>query len=366
MGTLSRWLAPAAVLGALSLGPAHGFEIQTTLSDPCHERITLAAYGVLGPPFGEAGHAAPLRALVLRAEGLTLPGDRATVAFVADLAARFNFADRSPAARWVIASIIAGAREPDTRGFAILAFNEARITHIDDDLQALHSLRRSTDDGAPGTRQAIDAARAVLLDATQAAHDAWWHAPIRPTRWAFPFYGEQTVQAFGPGFHLGMLGHTAQDSYTHTIRDADLNIVSVLNFAEAGIGPTVERRDGLPHSARMDHCDVGGNAFDRLRVHAARDATIDLVAQAVATFTSQVPPTADDVSPALDHIYRYRQGCTADNDYCGSAWLPEVHKEPTEPIELWFCAATDGGPPAWLWGLLLLGGLSRRRAQARG
>lgn len=359
-----------ALAALLVTSPALAWEILTPASDPCHERLMLGAFDAIDAPWSSPGDPsleALLADLVERAEAQGVPGDRVTVAFVDDVAERYHFDEADGALRWVLASLVAGVRQPDTRGFAVIKLNETREIHVDDDNQADHSLRRSDHDGPAGILAAVRDARDGLVDRLHSAHALWTgaEAPIDDARWSFPYYGELEVEVFGPAYRLAQMGHTVQDAFTHTLRDEHLRIVTVLNFVDAIQGHLKESRDGIAHSGRLDHCDVSSDDFDRARFAAARRATIDVMLAAhVALGETEAPEGALDA--VLDRVYSVRPGCTVKNDYCGTPWLEPAREEPTVPIRAWFCdaAAAQAGPGSLT--VLALLGLWRRRARRGG
>lgn len=359
-----RALRTAGLLAGLLCAPsAQAFQILTAASSPCHERLTVGGFGLQAEPFGTAVGLRVFDALLARAETVGLPNDKATRGFIEDVRDTYGVAVDTPRERWLVASIIAGAREPDTRGFAVVSFNELRTTHIKDELQAPHSLRRVTHDGVEGNERAITAARGHLTVRLKEAHDSFWSEdPRLKTRWTFAFYGEVEVRVFEPAFRLGQMAHTLQDAFTHTLRNPDLEIVTVLNFVDASLGRLDEAVDGLNHSDRLDECDVS-NAFDRERIEAARDATASMLVAVSDVLANQTLDTAP-VDAVLDVAYAYAPGCTLANDYCGTDWLEPARSKLTGPVDLSVCATSPGrAPVGFAWLSLLLAGvaLTRRR-----
>ena len=329
------------LLPLLLVAPAHAFTILTPASEPCHEDIALSAF--------QSDALAPVvDALAAR---ISAPTDRATRAFVDDVAKLYAIEERDPRRRFVLASIVIGVRAPDTRGFAVIKLNETRTVHIDDDNQADHSLRRSGHDGGEGNAAAITDAREGLMEKVRAARAS---EEVASARWSFPFYGEVDVDVDAKAFYWAQMTHTIQDAYTHMLRDGDLRVVTVCNFVDAVTGKLKEGRDGLPHSDTLDTCDED-DPLDAPRVRAARQASIDVVLAAFAD---------DDTAlgAVLDRVYDLRDGCTVDNDYCDSPYLERAREGLSEPVRLWFCSARPGATPAAGWWWLLL--LARRRTRA--
>lgn len=353
-------------ISAMGVSPAAAWEIDTGRSDPCHERITLGAFGIGEAPFVRPDGdrlSATFDLLVERAAEVGVPGDRTTDDFIASAAGTFGFTHFDRTERWVMASLIAGARHPDTQGKSLLQLRSTRATHIDAERQALHSLRRPSHDGPAGDAQAVADARRAITETLRRAHRQWHADAITEAEWVFPFRGRTDVRVFAAAFEFGRAAHTIQDAYTHMLRDADGAVVTVLNYAEAVWEGHERSRDGLRHSGRLDRCEAG-DAFDAARIRAAGDATMALQRAANATLGEA---TFDDgaLTSALDRVYTLREGCTVANDYCDTAWLEPALQSQTEPIRLWFCAASDGAPPGWAWLALVLFGCMRWRRERR-
>jgi len=344
---------------------AHGFQILTPVSEPCHENMALGAFDLKPAPFGDDTDT-PLAdtwaLLVKKAKEMGVPKDRITRAAIKHVSELYNIADLDLVTRYVMTSLIIGVRDPDTRGFSVLRVNVARATHIDDSFQAPHSLRRTTDDGLEGNETAIENVKVYLQSIVKNAHQQWWNLDdnaVLSAVWTFPFYGEGDVQVFGPAFRIGLFSHAIQDSFTHALRDEDGQIASVLNFVEAATRNASEARDGLPHSDRLDECDTN-NTADRRRIIRARLATVRAIAayaQTVAMETYEPQIFRD----ALDEIYTYRPGCTVDNDYCDNPNLALAKKKLTGPINIG-CQTPSGGstPGVVSFFLVLLAGLLGR------
>lgn len=335
-----RWLF---ALLTLSLPVrAAAFEIGTVASDPCHERILLAALGVATSPW-EVSERAEVDDLVLmleqRALSLGAPTDTATRSFVDSVAELYGFGHVEGVRRWILASFVLGVREPDTRGFAIVRLNETRETHLADSDQGRHSLRRSSADGEEGNAAAIAETLARIQDRMGKAREAWLGSEaIVTARWTFSFYGDVSVNVLGSAFHMGEMVHTVQDGYTHMLRDEALRVVTVLNFREAVSRNLDEDRDGIAHSERLDRCDIGHDSFDALRVNAARDATADVLIAAYQSLEADVDNSP--LTTVLDRVYELRPGCRRDNDYCGTSWLSGARESPSESIRIAVCSVS--------------------------
>jgi hypothetical protein len=366
-----RGLLTAAIALSVCLmwhGTAAAFEILTPVSDPCHERLVLAAFDAIPEPWSsdeDRSLDTVLGEMVAAARAAGVPDDRVTRGFVNEIAQIFGHTrTEDPAEAWVVASLVSGVRGPDTLGFAVLQLNEVREIHINDGGQARHSLRRSDHDHAGGVAAAVADARSYVkgrAEELRSLHQSG--EPVTTERWTFAFYDEHDVHVYGPAHRLGELAHTVQDAYTHTIRDDDLQVIEVLNFVEAIAGGHQEQRDGRRHSDRLDRCDVQGDVFDGLRFEAARAATIEAVA---AAWAMAVSPSGDssELDAALDEVYRLRDGCSSQNEYCGSSWAEAAAEEATTSVSLGLCHPSGGSPVAlWPWILAML--WLRRRSSTR-
>jgi hypothetical protein len=340
-------------------GRADAFYIQSLKTDPCHEWMMLGVLGEMREPFSSPG--APSTAELFgrfaqRADRSGVPEDEATRAFIDALAQRFDFEDRSLAERFILASFVAGVRQPDTHGWGIVKFNEIRTVHLLESNQRAHSLRTSSQDNEDGELAAIIDARATVEQRVESALKLW-RAPDAQmiARWTFPHYGESDVAVFGPAFQLGRAIHVLQDAFAHTLRDEELRIEAVANFTESIQQEYYEPRDGPAHSNRLDKCDVYDNDFDAMRIAAARDAGAGLLAVITPEFAIEdigadmgAPAimVAGLIDPVLDEAFEFRSGCTYDNDYCDSAWTPIAESDITQPYTLVFCSSTESGPTA--------------------
>jgi len=348
-----RWIPYLAIL--LWGTGAYGFQILTPVSEPCHENITLGAFDLKPAPFGvddDLSLAETWAFLVAKAEASGIPRDDLTRGAIRQVSSLYGIGDLDLATKYVMTSLIIGARDPDTRGFSVLRVNVARATHIDNKFQAPHSLRRTTDDHMEGNVSAIENIKGYLQEIVQTAHTQWWSGDTMTVSavWTFPFYGEGDVKVFGPAFRIGLFAHAIQDSFTHTLRDEEGRIATVLNFVEAATRHATESRDGLPHSDRMDECDTGNQA-DLGRIARAREATVLAISSyaqtmALETYEPMIFRTA------LDEIYAHRPGCSVDNDYCDNPDLALAKTALTGPIDIG-CQASQNSRAQPPFGLLL-------------
>lgn len=345
---VARYILAACALVGVGLLPAsaRSFYILSPKSEACHERLTLGALGAESEPFGAANPASArlLELFESRARQVGVPGDEATRAFIAEVSERYGFADHPLAQRFVLASFVAGVRQPDTDGLSVIKFNETRSLHLQDEHQPTHALRQTDQDYRSGDLEAATRARELVGEHLDSALGAWKSAAnlLTDARWSFSFYGEVDVTLFAAAFELGRAAHVIQDSYAHTLRDRQMRIVAVSNFVDAVEERYHEPRDGPGHSDRLDECEVDESAFDEMRVVAARDATDGLFAAATPAFELPGDQRLDKLtSPVLDEVFALRDGCSYANDYCDNDWLPLAESDLTEPYNLSLCTSSD-------------------------
>jgi MYXO-CTERM domain-containing protein len=315
----------ALLVLSLALGSAevaHAFTVKTAMFAGCHEKLTGRAFQdflvnvpTVGLPLPHSETWQKVARFVLDQTGLP-----------------WDTLDEEQ--RFMLASLVIGARVPDTDGHSTLNLTQLRQLHADPDPagQYRHGLRAKDDDYQDGNRTAIEGTRAAILDNIQNSVAYFWLPPekqIIKGRFFIDFYDEFELDVWAPMYYLGIAAHTLQDTFSHTIRsDADglRSIVHVTNFIEAIGGELDETRDGLAHSSAMDECD---RAAIRDVVDAAVLATIDLFYAARSEY-NRSDPAATQL--ALDTWVKYQDGCTPENDLCGNRrWLEQFRKDPTKP-----------------------------------
>lgn len=372
-------MRPAAFAVSLAVsvipsGPAYAWTIDTFGADPCHERLTLGA-------LDDAPEV--VAAMVARVRATSVPVNEAAQSFVKQIVEEFSLQDRTPAEQFVLASFVAGAREPDTRGFSLARLPEARETHLVDGEQASHTLRTSVEDGPAGDLAAIADARGGIHQLVAAAGVQWAQSDPRvEARWDLSYYGTVTVQMFGPAYLLGEAMHGVEDAYAHVLRDADGRIVAVLNYVDPiqHASLYVESRDSLAHSDRLDECvttasgaggangDDAGLARDAERFDRARAATAAFIRAALTAVTdaqAPAPPEPGVIDAVLDEVFAYHAGCNLENKYCDSADYPIALEGLSKPYSACVCSLRgDASASPWLVALLGLGLVTRGRRWA--
>jgi hypothetical protein len=70
----------------------------------------------------------------------------------------------------------------------------------------------------------------------------------------------------------------------------------------------------------------------------------------------------------LDDAFRYQDGCTHDNQYCGTRWYPISLLDKSSVGDAWFlhhgdCSVGRTGAPEWVALILFVSWLVRRRSR---
>jgi MYXO-CTERM domain-containing protein len=278
------------------------------------------------------------------------------------------------AERFMLYSLILGARYPDLRGASATDIQSLREIHRDPKGQDAHFLRAVGDDYAAGDSQAI--ARGEEYIRAQVTEAASYLA--RPTDEQIveqsvyvELYGQVSTPVWAPAYYFGMAVHTVEDSFSHTVRSDDLSrIRQVCNYIEAVTYDYDLERDGLRHSWAMDRCE--GEA-------------VDLAAAAAPAFEellAMFATSADGAWPGarLDEFFAawmtLEPGCDDANDYCGSKWADLARTDPSLPFwdTLFGCGVAPGaasGDEPWPAAALILALVAlwlrgRRRAAGGG
>ena len=352
----------AGLLLALWALPAQAYTVGSSLSDPCHERITGRAFVDL------------TRELATVEEGVIPIPDNDTWQDLAEQMLANLGVDRNELTetqQFILLSLVVGVRAPDTDGHSLMNLASLRAIHGDpsDAGQYSHCLRAGGDDGPAGDAAAVDGTRRRILELFDEGRSHFDRVPGQTRVIRVPvyldFYGRIDVHVYAPLYYVGQALHVLQDSFSHTLRsdDDDLRTIrSVLNYIDAISSDFDERRDGLAHSDSLDQC-FRPEAADLTA--AAESATQDFVFAVRQEFSGADP---DAVQAVLDAWVTLRPGCTIDNDYCGGGrWLDLLREEQTRPyVEAFFgCSVAVGSRPGaafpWLLALLAGGGLVRRR-----
>ncbi|MCU0661265.1 MAG: hypothetical protein MUC50_02950 [Myxococcota bacterium] len=332
--------ALATVFALLALMPTHrgafAWSIGTAVTDPCHERLTLAAAkdriasgNLLGASSPELPSSDLWRGLYRsfdRSLGLDLVTDTA---------------------RWQATSLLVGVRYPDIGAQSVASANDLQQSHEDSANASIHFLRTSEQDYAAGDlaahRAGVARLRKELAVVWQALDDS---NQLEQVRVYLDDYGTTAIPLWGPAFHLGIALHLWEDSFSHCIRSNDLrSIRHVMNGLEAGNYEFYAPRDGLPHSSGMDACNGAGAPIAEVV-----PTSVAELLEAVARINDE-----DSLNLVISRWFSYEPGCNIENDFCDSRWLDIAHSEAmTPPFSCWSTPRRGAPAPMTIFlGLLL-------------
>jgi hypothetical protein len=328
------------VLLISSASPAQAFQIETTFTAGCHERVTLAALAESGWPGGQA---AP-------------PAGETTQRILSDLPFDLPAEAADP---WGAALVI-GVRSNDLGSADPFDLAALAMLHNDSTRQPEHCLRQEADDGEEGDASALASCREFILAELEAALGSGDEIDFDGTvsvKTFLVFRGRIDLDLNRYAYHLGRAAHALEDSYTHTFRNPDDGRVRhVLNWIEGNVGGSHDLgRDGHPHVTALDECDVDADAEQR------RDRAAEAVADLMAAVNDDGGGRAgrlDRAEAALDQHLAREEGCVEENEWCGTGLMTAGG-----------CSAAGAGrgaaaPTALLLALAALG-LGWRRARTR-
>ncbi len=323
---------------------AHAFTEFTSVTDDCHESMTLAALDRAGWPGGATPPApTPLDAAV--ADDLPFP---------------LASARRDP---WTVAMLL-GVRYPDLAGLDPTDFPAIAELAADPTRQAQHCLRAPGDDGPGGDLAALASCRAHIRAEILAAigeGDAIDTSAEEELDVWLTFRGDVTLPFRRFAFRLGRALHALQDSFSHTFRDpADARVRAVLNYVDPLHRGYDASRDGHAHLEALDACAAGDPSRER-RAAWAIDASADLLA-ALGDPDDDRAARMARVDAVLDRWLVHVGGCDASNRYCDAPELDE--RAPSCSAR---AAGAGRGPTgASLVALGALGLVAARRRRVRG
>lgn len=342
----------SGVLLALSImtsaaGESRAWTVGTGLSAPCHERITGAAYTDSVLDFAAPNLEVP------RGNTWRLLSDYLLEKFPVD---RDEISDVH---RFLLVSLMAGVRAPDTDGHSITNLENLRLIHSDPspEGQYRHSLRGPADDYDAGNATAVDGTRKMILDLVELGREHLGQdKQIITIKVYLDFYGRIDLQVYAPMFYLGQAAHAIQDTFSHTLRDKHddyRSIVHVMNYIDAINTSMNETRDGLAHSNAMDDCNRQDMA---VLIARAVMATTALFIAAREQYSDRDP---DAILAVLDEWVTLSPGCNLENSFCDNPEGMSIARiDQTEPyLEMIFgCHASGAGGSggAEIVGVLLL------------
>lgn len=211
MRTRARLALLVAVGILAAAGPGAAFEVGSLVTDPCHERITIAGY--------------LLTTLDIPRDRVEVPPPGPWLEVAQAFAARFRVTTADDVELFFLHSLILGSRANDTDGHSTLDLSALRQLHLYPEGQYEHCLRTADDDGEAGNVAAVAGCRRVVLahlDESASAAALPRSEQIVRVPLDVDFYGGVEVEAWAPAFALGQALHVLQDSFAHTVRTEDL------------------------------------------------------------------------------------------------------------------------------------------------
>ncbi len=338
MCVVKNLLVAGVLVGVASFATDAGaFQIESPVSSPCHESITYRAETTTGFP---DHHVSPAP---------TEDQRRAMNDLV------FGLVDRDV---WSLALFI-GVRSNDLKDNAPTDLQGLIHVHDDPAEQDVHCIRRQEDDGTAGDIGALAACRAFIvaeLEAGGLLEDTVDLQQTEPVSTYFKFRGKYTIALPRFAYHLGRAAHAIQDSYAHSMRDADTgHVVSVLNWVDAfGQNNYNQDSDGYPHLSALDNC-IDVNEHQRKRIEHATNATT----QVFAAIASAGPGRRERVLRAVDAALVLKPGCDPTNNYCNAPELDEP-----KDLRTFGCSASGVSSAFLVVAVAGLGIAIRRRRRA--
>ncbi len=340
----------ALCLMCIHASMAWSYTIGTGFTESCHEVMTLEVYfDTETPPELE-----PLEAPIPKGDTWR------TLANYLEEDNSLSFKDDRE--RLAVLSLMLGVRSPDTEGHSVTNLETLREAHTNPSGQYAHFLRSTNDDYTEGDVEAIEGSVKIFRDLLQiglAYLDFPLDAQVIKTDVYLDFYGRIEMEVWAPLFYFGVALHILQDSFSHAVRSDDLTkIRHVMNFVEAvqiGHQPT---RDGLAHSTAMDNCQGPGREISEGAKVASKELFLAM-SQAIQN------DSLDPVDEFIGRWFVYEEGCTVQNNFCGSKWAATARQDPTVPyfssiLDCTQVHAANGWRAVSLF-LLLLGVLFWRR-----
>lgn len=304
--TVALFLASCAYL--TSANNAQAYTIESAISYGCHERITMRALDrayARGVLHREAGMSKYDRGLLNE-----LPFEL----------------ERPEHALFSTVAVALANRNVDIKGYSPNDLSTLALIHGDEKDQGQHCIRLPQDDGAEGSRAALQRCREIIRGhIDQAAQGLKANGRVNlHDRKGIHMYLEfsKRSQLQIPVFYLylGRALHTLQDGFSHTIRTPDqLKVRSVTNYIDTQEGEHKPHRDGIAHIGGMDKC-FELEPFQIERIKAATRASAELIAIA----TDPDKKGRDRKLDALfDKYLAYAPGCDVDRP--GMCGAPELN-----------------------------------------
>lgn len=284
---------------------ARAYTIDSIITKPCHERLTMSALRAVRADLPTAGR-------------ITNP-TRDDSALVNDL----PFSIDDDLKELAAATILIGVRDNDLKGRGAAELDHLAEVHGNPEDQNNHCLRARDEDEPDGTARAVEDCRnyirgrvADALDGLDAngAPDASRRTTVRVV---LGLRGGVDAELPRYWASIGQAMHAVQDSFAHSFRSTDrLRIRSSLNWIDWIEGSQTDERDGPAHRDGLDECEN----LDELRQRnfdVAREASVALLR---ATLDPALDRAGKDaaVEAMLVKYLSVEPGCTAANAFCDS------------------------------------------------
>ncbi|MBQ9395703.1 MAG: hypothetical protein IJU23_09355 [Proteobacteria bacterium] len=336
-------------------GLASAYQIGGRFGSSCHEEIGLAGFLTVMP------------LMLGNEDAIILPTDNTTLKMIEQVQRQIHNTDGSELTMkqaFIMASLLAGVRAPDTEGHAStnLAHTRAEHSDPDDDAQYIHFLRGKNDDHQEGGINAVRGSTGLFKALLQKAMS--YRSVVGTTNnihvdLFIDYYGMVDLELNGVAYYFGIVAHQVADSFSHTIRsEADdfTKIIDVMNYVEAIFPEYDGDRDGPRHSDSYDNCE--DEAIAPL-VARAKDATMDLTQTFKEYYITQDEAVLDAFA---ERWFTMREDCYNNYALCNSEhWLDVAKSDETHAyLE---CSSMPERPAPWyvfaLFGLLAVIGTWR-------
>lgn len=279
---------------------AWAYQIQSPVTDGCHESITANALRSLRA----RGIAPAIQPQSVDEESLLkdlpfdIPDDMRDMATVA---------------------ILFGARKPDVRQYGSVDISSLALVHGDPNRQGDHCLRDPGDDEPNGSASAITLCQQSLRESIEraaaglAADGTVDTANYEEVETTLPIRGKVDVRLNRFWVNVGVALHTTQDAYSHTFRDSDVDLItSILNWVDYSEGTARESRDGPEHRGELDEC----KNLDARRKERLDKATNASVAVIESMLSGESSGRVEATSQIFQSITNGDAACNQGNDYC--------------------------------------------------
>lgn len=286
-------------------GTARAYTIDSVITKPCHERLTMSALRTVRADLSTAGR-------------IDTP-TRDDSALVNDL----PFSIDDDLKELAAATLLIGVRDNDLKGRGAAELDHLAEVHGNPEDQNNHCLRARDEDEPDGTARAVEDCRNYIrgrvADALDGLDAAGAPDASRRTTVRVVLGLRGGVDAELPRYwaSMGQAMHAVQDSFAHSFRSTDrLRIRSSLNWIDWIEGTQTDERDGPAHRDGLDECEN----LDELRQRnfdVAREASVALLRATLDPALDRAGKNAA-VEAMLAKYLSVEPGCTSANAFCDS------------------------------------------------